>query len=111
MVGGLLSPIRRENTTGYAEIRQVIALSKVGKVAGCMVTEGVIRRKANARLIRNNIVIYDGKLVALKIFKDDVKEVKAGFECGISFEKFSDFKENYKLEIYEFVEEENKKYD
>ncbi|WHA04342.1 translation initiation factor IF-2 [Candidatus Bandiella numerosa] len=111
MVGGLLSPIRRENTTGYAEIRQVIALSKVGKVAGCMVTEGVIRRKANARLIRNNIVIYDGKLGALKRFKDDVKEVKAGFECGISFEKFSDFKENDKLEIYEFVEEENKKYD
>ena len=68
MVGGLLSPIRRENTTGYAEIRQVIALSKVGKVAGCMVTEGVIRRKANARLIRNDIVIYDGKLGALKRF-------------------------------------------
>ena len=111
MVGGLVSPIKKESITGYAEIRQVIALSKVGKVAGCMVTEGIIKRKASARLIRDNIVIYDGKLGALKRFKDDVKEVKAGFECGISFEKFSDFKENDRFEIYEVIEEENKKYD
>ena len=111
LVGGLVSPIKKESITGYAEIRQVIALSKVGKVAGCMVTEGIIKRKASARLIRDNIVVYDGKLGALKRFKDDVKEVKAGFECGISFEKFSDFKENDRLEVYEFIEEENKKYD
>lgn len=111
MVGGLVSPIKKESITGYAEIRQVIALSKVGKVAGCMVTEGIIKRKASARLIRDNIVIYDGKLAALKRFKHDVKEVKAGFECGISFEKFSDFKENDRFEIYEVIEEENKKYD
>ena len=111
MVGGLVSPIKKESIIGYAEIRQVIALSKVGKVAGCMVTEGIIKRKASARLIRDNIVVYDGKLGALKRFKDDVKEVKTGFECGISFEKFSDFKENDRLEVYEFIEEENKKYD
>ncbi len=111
MVGGLVSPIKKESITGYAEVRQVITLSKIGKVAGCMVTEGIIKRKASARLIRDNIVIYDGKLGALKRFKDDVKEVKAGFECGISFEKFSDFKENDRFEVYEFIEEENKKYD
>jgi translation initiation factor IF-2 len=111
LVGGLVSPIRKESIIGYAEIRQVIALSKVGKVAGCMVTEGIIKRKASARLIRDNIVVYDGKLGALKRFKDDVKEVKVGFECGISFEKFSDFKENDRFEVYEFIEEENKKYD
>ena len=108
MASGLISPIQKENITGYAEIRQVINISKVGKIAGCMVTEGIIKKKSHARLLRDNIVIYDGKLGALKRFKDDVKEVKTGFECGISFEKFSDFKENDKFEAYEMIEEQNK---
>ncbi len=108
MASGLISPIKKENITGYAEIRQVINISKVGKIAGCMVTEGIIKKKSHARLLRDNIVIYDGKLGALKRFKDDVKEVKTGFECGISFEKFSDFKENDKFEAYEMIEEQNK---
>ena len=106
MASGLISPIQKENITGYAEIRQVINISKVGKIAGCMVTEGIIKKKSHARLLRDNIVIYDGKLGALKRFKDDVKEVKNGFECGISFEKFSDFKENDKFEAYEMIEEQ-----
>ncbi|MSO13259.1 translation initiation factor IF-2 [Rickettsiales endosymbiont of Trichoplax sp. H2] len=108
MASGLISPVKKENITGYAEIRQVINISKVGKIAGCMVTEGIIKKKSHARLLRDNIVIYDGKLGALKRFKDDVKEVKTGFECGISFEKFSDFKENDKFEAYEMIEEQNK---
>ena len=108
MASGLISPIQKENITGYAEIRQVISISKVGKIAGCMVTEGIIKKKSHARLLRNNIVIYDGKLGALKRFKDDVKEVKTGFECGISFEKFSDFKENDRFEAYEMIEEQKK---
>ena len=107
MVTGLISPIQKESIIGYAEIRQIINISKAGKVAGCMVTEGIIKKKS-ARLLRDNIVIYDGKLAALKRFKDDVKEVKNGFECGISFEKFSDFKENDKFEVYEIIEEQKK---
>ena len=111
MVGNLISPIQRELITGYAEIRQVITLSKIGKIAGCMVTEGIIKRKSSARLIRDNTVLYDNKLGSLKRFKDDIKEVKVGFECGISFDKFSDFKEKDKFEIYEIIEERNKIYD
>ncbi|WPX96810.1 translation initiation factor IF-2 [Candidatus Bandiella euplotis] len=105
LINGLISPVHKEKIIGYAEIRQVFNITKFGKVAGCMVTEGTIKRKAFARLLRDNIVVYDGKLSALKRFKDDAKEVKAGFECGMSFEKFNDIKVNDIFEVYETVEE------
>ncbi len=103
-VSGLASPIKKENITGYAKIRNVINISKVGKIAGCIVTEGIIKKKLSARLIRNDIVVYDSKISTLRRFKEDVTEVKAGFECGISFEKFSDFKEDDTFEVYEIIE-------
>lgn len=104
-VSGLLSPIIKEKILGYAEIRQVFDLSKFGKVAGCIVTEGLVQRHASARLLRDNIVIHEGNLKALKRFKDDVKEVKTGFECGVSFEKYEDIRIGDKIEIFSLIEE------
>ncbi|MDJ1257508.1 MAG: translation initiation factor IF-2 [Candidatus Midichloria sp.] len=104
-VSGLLSPIIKEKLLGYAEIRQVFDLSKFGKVAGCIVTEGMVQRNASSRLLRDNIVIHEGKLKALKRFKEDVKEVKAGFECGMSFEKYEDIRIGDKIEIFSLTEE------
>ncbi len=98
---GLLTPEYREKILGYAEIRQVISVSKVGKIAGCMVTEGLVKRGAKVRLLRDDIVIHEGSLSQLKRFKDDVKEVKEGFECGMSFEKYDDLKVGDKIECYE----------
>jgi len=102
---GLLDPIFREETIGQAEIREVFNISKVGKIAGCMVKEGKITRNANMRIIRENIIIADDKLKSLKRFKDDVKEVKFGYECGISLEKFTDIKPGDILEAYVVIEE------
>ncbi|MDJ1305250.1 MAG: translation initiation factor IF-2 [Candidatus Midichloria sp.] len=104
-VSGLLSPIIKEKLLGYAEIRQVFDLSKFGKVAGCIVTEGMVQRNASSRLLRDNIVIHEGKLKALKRFKEDVKEVKAGFECGMSFEKYEDIRIGDKIEVFSLTEE------
>ena len=104
-VSGLLSPIVKEKILGYAEIRQVFDLSKFGKVAGCIVTEGLVQRNASARLLRDNIVVHEGRLKALKRFKEDVKEVKAGFECGISFEKYEDIRVGDKVEIFSLTTE------
>ena len=87
-VEGLLTPELREKILGYAEVRQVISVSKVGKVAGCMVKEGLVRRGAKVRILRDGVVIYNGALTQLKRFKDDVKEVKESFECGMSFENY-----------------------
>ena len=101
---GMLSPEARENFIGYAEIRQVFSITKVGKVAGCRVTEGVVRRGAGVRLLRDNTVIYEGHLKSLKRFKDEVKEVKDGFECGIALENWSDIQEGDVLECYEVQE-------
>jgi translation initiation factor IF-2 len=103
-MGGLLSPEKKENALGLAEIRQVFRISKVGAVAGCYVLDGLLRRNARARLLRDNVVIFDGELEALKRFKDDVKEVKAGFECGLSFRNFNDLMEGDQIECYEVVE-------
>ncbi|MDJ1407309.1 MAG: translation initiation factor IF-2 [Candidatus Midichloria sp.] len=105
VVSGLLSPIIKEKLLGYAEISQVFDLSKFGKVAGCIVTEGIVQRNASARLLRDNIVIYEGKLKALKRFKEDVKEVKAGFECGVSFEKYEDIRIGDRIEVFSLIEE------
>ena len=104
LISGLTSPIIKEKIIGHAEVRQIINLTKGTKVAGCMVTDGMIKKKAYARLLRDNKTIHDGKLASLKRFKDDVKEVKSGFECGILLEGFTDFKENDKFEAYEMVE-------
>jgi translation initiation factor IF-2 len=86
------------------EIRQIYRISSVGTVAGCMVREGMVRRGARIRLIRDNVVVFDGELDSLKRFKDDVREVKAGFECGLSLKNFNDIKEGDSLEIYEVQE-------
>ncbi len=103
-VEGLLAPELKEKILGYAEVRQVISISKVGKVAGCMVKEGLIKRGAKVRLLRDNIVVYTGALSQLKRFKDDVKEVKEGFDCGVSFENYDDIKVGDTIECFEMEE-------
>ncbi|MEW5771707.1 MAG: translation initiation factor IF-2 [Pseudomonadota bacterium] len=103
-MGGLLSPEKRENALGLAEIRQVFRITKVGAVAGCYVLDGMLKRTARVRVLRDNVVVFDGELDSLKRFKDDVKEVKAGFECGLSLKNFNDILEGDQLECYEVVE-------
>ncbi|MBQ9089538.1 MAG: translation initiation factor IF-2 [Alphaproteobacteria bacterium] len=103
-VEGLLAPELKEKILGYAEVRQVINISKVGKIAGCMVKEGLVKRGAKVRLLRDGVVIYTGPLAQLKRFKDDVKEVKEGFDCGISFEHYDDIKINDMIECFEIEE-------
>lgn len=104
-MSGMLSPEIKEEITGYADVREVFNLSKYGKVAGCMVTEGNIKRGSHARILRDSVVIFQGKLKALKRFKDDVKEVATGFECGLSFENYEDIKVGDRVEAYEVKEE------
>ncbi|MFT2093334.1 translation initiation factor IF-2 [Acidiphilium multivorum] len=101
MVKGKLAPIEREKFLGYAEIRQVFNITKVGKVAGCYVTEGLVKRGAGVRLLREGVVIHQGELSQLKRFKDDVREVARGYECGLSFAGFSDLREGDVVECYE----------
>lgn len=103
-LSGLLSPELRENLLGYAEIREVFNITKVGKVAGCMVTEGLIKRGAKVRLLRDNVVIHEGTLKTLKRFKDEVKEVKSGFECGMAFENYDDIRPGDFIEAFEVQE-------
>jgi translation initiation factor IF-2 len=90
----------RETTLGTAEILEIFNISKVGKVAGCRVTQGTIERGANVRLIRDNVVIHEGKLTQLKRFKDDVREVTAGQECGMAFESYQDMRVGDVVECY-----------
>ncbi|MBO5442615.1 MAG: translation initiation factor IF-2 [Alphaproteobacteria bacterium] len=101
---GMLSPELREKILGYAEIRNVFNITGVGKVAGCMVTEGMVKRGAKVRLLRDNVVIHDGSLGQLKRFKEDVKEVKSGYECGMSFENYNDIQVGDFIECYEVEE-------
>lgn len=101
---GMLAPERKESTLGMVEIRQVFRISKVGSVAGCYVVDGLIRRSAKVRVLRDNVVIHEGELDSLKRFKDDVREVKSGFECGLSLKNFNDIKEGDQLEVFEVVE-------
>ncbi|MBT9610122.1 translation initiation factor IF-2 [Aquabacterium sp.] len=103
-MGGMLAPEQREEVIGSAEIRQVFVASKIGTIAGCMVTDGVVRRTAKLRLLRENVVIYTGELEGLKRFKDDAKEVKEGFECGLSIKNYNDIKEGDVLEFFEIKE-------
>lgn len=105
---GMLSPEYHEVITGQAEIRQVIKASKIGNIAGCYVTDGSIKRNCGIRLIRDGIVVYEGKLASLRRFKDDVKEVNAGFECGLNIENYNDIKEGDIIEGYVMEEVEKK---
>lgn len=102
---GLLSPEMKENIIGHIEIRQIFTAPKIGRIAGCFVTDGKVTRNSSVRVIRDSIVIFDGKLSSLKRFTEDVKEVAAGYECGLTIEKYQDIKENDVLEVYEVVEE------
>jgi translation initiation factor IF-2 len=103
-LSGLLSPEKKENIIGQVEIRQVFQVPKVGAVAGCMVLSGMVKRGSRVRLLRDNVVTFDGELDSLKRFKDDVREVKEGFECGLSLKNYNDIKEGDQLEVYEVVE-------
>jgi translation initiation factor IF-2 len=103
-MSGMLAPEQREEVIGTAEIRTVFVASKIGTVAGCMVTAGQVTRNARFRLLRENVVIYTGELESLKRMKDDVREVKEGFECGIKLKNYSDIKEGDQLEFFEVKE-------
>ena len=103
-LSGMLAPEKKESILGMVQIRQIYKISKVGTVAGCMVLEGLIKRGARVRLLRDNVVLFDGELDTLKRFKDDVREVKAGFECGLSLKNYNDLKEGDQLEAYEVLE-------
>jgi translation initiation factor IF-2 len=103
-LSGLLAPQQREKFLGYAEIREVFNITKVGKVAGCMITEGLVKRGAKVRLLRDDVVIHDGTLKTLRRFKDEVKEVKEGYECGMAFENYQDIQIGDQIECYEVEE-------
>lgn len=103
-LGGMLSPEKRETPLGLVEIRQIIRVPKVGNIAGCRVLEGLIRRNAQVRLLRDNVVVWTGELASLKHFKDDVREVKAGMECGLSLKGYDDIRELDQLEVFEVTE-------
>ncbi len=101
---GLLEPVYKEVSLGRAEVRQTFHITKVGTIAGCYVLEGVIKRNADARLLRDNVAVYKGRIESLKRFKDDVKEVQAGYECGIGLERFNDIKVGDVIEVFEMEE-------
>ena len=103
-INGMLAPERKESVLGTVEVRNVFKISKVGTVAGCMVTEGLVRRGSSVRLIRAGVVVHTGELDSLKRFKEDVREVKAGFECGLSLKNYNDVQVGDQLEVFEVVE-------
>ena len=103
-MSGMLTPDKKEEVIGTAEIRQVLRVSKIGAIAGCMVTSGLVRRTAKLRLLRNNVVIFTGELDSLKRFKDDAKEVKENFECGLTIKNYNDIVEGDVLEFFEIKE-------
>jgi translation initiation factor IF-2 len=101
VMSGLLTPTVREKFLGTAEIRSVFNITKVGKIAGCYVTEGLVKRGSKVRLLRDNVVIHEGDLKTLKRFKDEVKEVKDTYECGMAFENYSDIRVGDVIECFE----------
>jgi translation initiation factor IF-2 len=103
-ISGLLTPEIREEIIGLAEVRDVFRSSKFGAVAGCMVVEGVVKRHNPIRVLRDNVVIYEGELESLRRHKDDVSEVKAGTECGIAVKNYNDVKEGDQIEVFERTE-------
>ena len=104
---GMLAPTMVEQVNGQAEVRKLFKVSKLGTIAGCMVVDGCIKASAGVRLMREGIVIYEGKLASLQREKDSVKEVKSGFECGMLIENFNDIKEGDIIESYEMVEQKD----
>ncbi|MBP9804605.1 MAG: translation initiation factor IF-2, partial [Candidatus Accumulibacter sp.] len=103
-LSGMLSPEKREDITGLVEIRQVFRATRIGTIAGCYVLEGVIKRNSRARLLRNHIVVWDGEIESLKRFKDDAKEVRSGFECGLSLKNFNAYEDGDQIEAYDVTE-------
>ena len=103
-MSGMLDPTLREKLLGYAQIREVFNITKVGKVGGCMITEGVVRRGAKVRLLRDDVVIHEGSLSQLKRFKDDVREVKEGYDCGMAFANYQDIQVGDFIECFEVEE-------
>jgi translation initiation factor IF-2 len=103
-LGGMLSPEKKENAIGLVEIREVFRISRVGAVAGCYVLDGIVKRGSSVRVLRDNVVVHEGELDSLKRFKDDVREVKAGFECGLSLRNYNDIQVGDQLEVFEVVE-------
>ncbi|HET9579430.1 MAG TPA: translation initiation factor IF-2 [Usitatibacter sp.] len=103
-ITGMLAPERKETVLGVVEVRNVFKISKVGTVAGCMVTEGLVRRGSSVRVVRGGVVVHTGELDSLKRFKEDVREVKAGFECGLSLHNYNDVQVGDQLEVFEVVE-------
>ncbi|HWD22725.1 MAG TPA: translation initiation factor IF-2 [Burkholderiales bacterium] len=103
-LSGMLAPERKESVIGLVEVRQVFRISKIGTVAGCYVQEGTVKRSAQVRVLRDNVVVHTGEIDSLKRFKEDVREVKAGFECGMSLKNFSDIKEGDQFEVFEVLE-------
>ena len=103
-LSGMLAPEKREQVIGMVEVRQVFTISKVGTVAGCYVLEGIVKRGSLVRVLRDNVVVHSGELDSLKRFKDDVKEVKTGFECGLTMKNYNDLQEGDQLEVYEIQE-------
>jgi translation initiation factor IF-2 len=101
---GMLDPVFEEKVLGHAEVRQTWKVSGVGTIAGAYVLDGIFERDCQVRIVRDGIVVYDGQLASLKRFKDDVKEVRTGFECGLSFERFNDIKEGDNVEAFKMVE-------
>ena len=104
-MGGLLKPVLREESLGEVEIREIFRVPKAGKIAGCHVTRGVIKRTGKVRVIRDGIVIWDGRIATLRHFKDEAREVKAGMDCGVALEGFQDFEAGDLLEAYDVIEE------
>ncbi len=104
LMSGMLAPALNEKFLGYAEIREIFTITKVGKVAGCMVTEGQVRRGAKVRLLRDDVVIHDGTLKTLRRFKEEVREVQQGYECGMAFESYQDIQVGDRVECYEIEE-------
>ena len=105
LMGGLLAPTLKEQITGNVEVREVFKISKVGNVAGCFVKQGFIARGSKIRILRDNIVIYTGKIGSLKRFKDEVKDVQQGYECGITFNEYNDIKNGDIIETYSIQKE------
>ena len=108
LMSGLLDPDISEKITGNVEIREVFSISKVGNIAGCFVKEGFISRNSKIRILRDNVVIHNGSINSLKRFKEEVKEVKTGYECGVMIENYSDIKVNDIIETFEVVESKRK---
>ena len=103
-IKGMLQPTYKEEVQGHAEVRDIIKISSIGNIAGCYVTDGTFNRNSQARILRDSVIIYEGALASLRRFKDDVKEVRQGFECGIMVENFNDIKEGDVIEAFAMVE-------